>query len=233
MIPLTTKDLEETMKTVILTPNSSLESTTTVESNPSETRENFYFPGCKKDANCNCEICIASINATLDLMPQSAHRSSLTKLSVSRRTIRRSPVPFASPADDSMPKSSNQITPTSLSPPRNPNADASLNFQDKEERKKRELKYEGLFVRFLFGLIVVCGMEYGSSWMVSGVLKNQLWPELVKNMAEHSLVREDLNGRFLFLKNELERFVGNRISSCSSADSVWTISQVQFPKSKN
>lgn len=233
MIPLTTKDLEETMKTVILTPNSSVESTTTVESNPSETRENFYFPGCKKDANCNCEICIASINATLDLMPQSAHRSSLTKLSVSRRTIRRSPVPFASPADDSMPKSSNQITPTSLSPPRNPNADASLNFQDKEERKKRELKYEGLFVRFLFGLIVVCGMEYGSSWMVSGVLKNQLWPELVKNMAEHSLVREDLNGRFLFLKNELEGFVGNRVSSCSSADSVWTISQVQFPKSKN
>lgn len=230
MIPLATKDLEETMKTVILSPNSSVESTTTNESNPSETRENFYFPGCKKDANCNCEICIASINATLDLMPQSAHRSSLTKFSVSRRTIRRSPVPFASPADDSMPKSSNQITPTTLSPPRNPNA--SLDFQIKEERKKRELKYEGLFVRFLFGLIVVCGMEYGSSWMVSKVLKNQLWPELVKNMAEHSWVREDLNGRFLILKNELDGFVGNRVSSCSSADSVWTISQVQLPKSK-
>jgi hypothetical protein len=30
-----------------------------------------YYPKCRKDANCNCEICLASINATLDLMPNS------------------------------------------------------------------------------------------------------------------------------------------------------------------
>ncbi|KAH6769912.1 hypothetical protein C2S52_014715 [Perilla frutescens var. hirtella] len=217
MISRTTKDLEETMKTMILSPNSSAKSTTTMESNPSEKRESFYFPGCKKDANCNCEICIASFNATLDLMPpQSAHRSSLTKLSVLRSKLRRSPVLFPSSADVSTPMSS----PTMVSPPRNPNA--SMNFQ---ERQKKELKYEGLIVRFLLGLALVYGLEYGFSWMVSEGLKTQLWPELVRNMADNSRVREDLNGRFLFLKNELEGFVGNRVSSCSSVDSVWKISQ--------
>lgn len=232
MIRLTTKDIEENMKTVILTPNSSVKSTTTIESNPPETRENFYFPGCKKDANCNCEICIASMKATLDLVPQSAHRSTLTKLSVSKGTrLRRSPVPFASPTDSSMPNSSYQIRPKTLSPPRKPSG--ILNFQEMEERKKKELKYEGFFMRLLFGFILVCVMEYGSSWVVSGVSKNQLWPELVTNMAENSWVREDLKGRFLFLKNELEGLVGKRVSSCSSADSVWKISQVNLPKSKN
>ncbi|CAM0876210.1 unnamed protein product [Alopecurus aequalis] len=31
-----------------------------------------YYPGCRKDANCACEICLASINATRDLLPPEA-----------------------------------------------------------------------------------------------------------------------------------------------------------------
>ncbi|XP_057771677.1 uncharacterized protein LOC130991456 [Salvia miltiorrhiza] len=209
MIVRATKDLEETMKTVIFTPNSSPKSTTTaIGNNPSETRENSYFPGCKKDANCNCEICIASFNATLDLMPQSAQRSSLTQLSVARPKIRRSPVPFASSADVS----------TEIPP-------ASANSGEKVGRRKGEFKCEGFIVRLLFFLIVVYGVECGFSWMISGVLKSQLWPELVENMAGNSGVHEDLNGRFMFLKNELQGFVGIRVSSCNSANSVWKISQ--------
>lgn len=226
MIPRTSKDLQETMKTVILTPNSSVNSTTTTESNPSETRENSYFPGCKKDANCNCEICVASFNATIDLMPQSAHRSSLTKLSVSRPKIRRSAVSFASSADASTPVSRNRINHSTASPPRNPNG--STNFQEKGARRKGESKYEGLMARFLVGLIVISGVEYGFSWMVSGVLRSHLWPELVGNMAVNSRVHEDLNGRFLFLKNELEGFVGERVSSCTSPNAAWKINQVSY-----
>lgn len=120
--------------------------------------------------------------------------------------------------------SRNQISPTTVSPPPSPNG--RMHFQEKRERRKGELKYEGLIVRFLFGLIVISGMEYGFSWIVSGVLKSQLWPELVENMAGDSWVHEDLNGRLVFLKNELEGFVGERVSSCTSANSAWKISQV-------
>ncbi|KAL3638406.1 hypothetical protein CASFOL_017777 [Castilleja foliolosa] len=36
---------------------------------------------------------------------------------------------------------------------------------------------------------------------------------------------EGLNGRFMFLKNGLEEFVGKQVSSCSSVDSTWKNSQ--------
>ncbi|XP_042054776.1 uncharacterized protein LOC121799462 [Salvia splendens] len=61
--------------------------------------------------------------------------------------------------------------------------------------------------------------------MISGGLKSQLSPELVDNMARNSWVHEDLNGKFMFFKNELEGFVGIRVSTCNSANSVWKISQ--------
>ncbi|KAG6428040.1 hypothetical protein SASPL_112288 [Salvia splendens] len=79
-------------------------------------------------------MCIASFNATLDLMPQTAQRSSLTNLSVSRPKIRRSPVPLEEPYE----------------------------FSAKEKRG---------------------------------------------------------------IQNELEGFVGIRVSTCNSANSVWKISQ--------
>ncbi|CAL4927306.1 unnamed protein product [Urochloa decumbens] len=30
--------------------------------------DSCYYPGCRKDANCNCEMCLASIDATRDLV---------------------------------------------------------------------------------------------------------------------------------------------------------------------
>ncbi|CAA7060384.1 unnamed protein product [Microthlaspi erraticum] len=40
-----------------------------------------YFLGCRKDANCICEICFGSINATLDLMSPTVRKSYLTRVS--------------------------------------------------------------------------------------------------------------------------------------------------------
>ncbi|KAK6130210.1 hypothetical protein DH2020_036020 [Rehmannia glutinosa] len=224
MMSRRSKIVEDTMKTMILTPNSSVKSSTTMEGNPSETRDNsFYFPGCRKDANCNCEICIASINATLDLMPNSIHRSSLTKLSVSRPVIRRSPVSFPS-SDLSTPKSSNRIRSVDLSPPTI--STESTIFQEKKAKRRKKGSGYGVFVvRFFLGLILVCGLEYGVSWMVSRVLKAKLSPDLVKNLGENSKNIEGINGKFYFLKNELEGLVGKKVSSCSSIDSVWKINQ--------
>ncbi|GFP84043.1 hypothetical protein PHJA_000547900 [Phtheirospermum japonicum] len=213
------------MKTVIFTPDSSVKSSTTMETNPSETRDSFYYPGCRKDANCNCDICIASINATLDLIPQSIHRSSLTNHSVSRPAIHRSPVSFASSIDLSTPKSSARTRPPEnlLSPPLSPTEISR--FGEKVKRRKRELGIGVSVVRFILGLILVCGVDFGVSWMVSRVLKARLSPGSVMNLGENSKGIEGLDGRFMFLKKGLEGFVGKQVSSCNSVDSAWKISQ--------
>ncbi|KAK4425663.1 hypothetical protein Salat_1760300 [Sesamum alatum] len=214
MIQRRSKILEENMNTVILTPNSSVKST-----NPSETRDSFYFPGCRKDANCACEICIASINATLDLMPHSIRRSPLTKPSTSRPTIPRTPVSFASMADLMTPRSSARISPVTMSPLLDSAASMSV------KRRKRKSGYGVSLMKFLLALTLVFGLEYGVSWMVSGVLKTALTPDIVKNLGEKSWDLEGLNARFHFLRNKLRGLVGNRVSSCSSVDSAWKVNQ--------
>lgn len=201
MNPRKHKTVEESTKMqVMLTPNSSVKSSVTVDSNPGS-----YFPGCRKDANCKCEICVASINATLDLM--STHRSSFTKSYPPRpRTfISATPVSF-----------------NSLSP--SPKSTAPLPIRVKEDSG-----YGVFLFRTFWCLILVFGMEYGVSWMlsVSGVVRARLSPDSVKILGFKSRDFLSLNGGFEFLKNELEGLVGGDVSTCTSVDrSLWKINQV-------
>lgn len=206
---------------VILTPISSVKSSLTVDSsNPSETRDIFYFPGCRKDANCKCEICIASINATLDLVPQSSNRSSFTSSYAPRTFISRSPVSFNSfSADPSTPKSSARSMGVAVSPP--PTLAQRLTDQE-----KKDSGYGAFLLTAFWCLILVFGMEYGISWTVSGVMRARLSPDFVRNLGLKSGDFENLNGRFVFLKNELEGLVGGDVSGCTSVDhSLWKINQ--------
>ncbi|KAH6757108.1 hypothetical protein C2S53_002529 [Perilla frutescens var. hirtella] len=210
---------------MILTPNSSVKSSVTVDSIPSETRDIFYFPGCRKDANCKCEICIASINATLDLVPQSTNRSSFTKSYAPRTFIPRSPVSFNSlSADLSTPRSSAWSTSLAVSPA--PGSTEIVSSQVKEKRRKEDLGYVAFLLRTFWCLILAFGMKYGVSWMVSGVVRARLSPDFVKNLGLKSRDFESLNGRFGFLKSELEGLVGGDVKGCSSVDhSLWKINQ--------
>lgn len=221
--------LQETMKSISTTPNSSLKSTTTIELNQSETRDSYYFPGCRKDASCKCEICIASINSTLDLMPQSASKSSFTKIYPSKQMIPRSPVSVnKSSLLLSTPKSKSSVPVRSFSASPPLNSTARTSFQEKIKRRKRDLGYGVFMVRLILGFIIIFAAEYGFSCMVYGVLKPKLSSDIVKNLGEKSWVFEDFNERLLFLKNELQGFVDNKVSTC--VDSVWKINQVHILK---
>ncbi|KAH8495754.1 hypothetical protein H0E87_018808 [Populus deltoides] len=98
-----------------------------------EERDSCYFPGCRKDANCNCDICLASINATLDLMPVTIQKSSLTKLSTSRANVECTPLSF----DTSI-----ISTPRSISRPKMDSpalkSTARLTLNQKKVKKKKE-----------------------------------------------------------------------------------------------
>ncbi|CAI9118443.1 OLC1v1020016C1 [Oldenlandia corymbosa var. corymbosa] len=216
------------MKSLVLTPNSSTKSsasTTTATSSAasvesqSETRDSFYFPGCRKDANCNCEMCIESMNATLDLMPQSGF-SSLTKFSVSKPVLTRSPVKFnPSLLSTPIPESKNQAH--KMSPPLD--SKARLSFQKRVDKRKREFRFGVSVMRFFLAVCLILAAEFGFSWVVSGVFQPQLSKDIVRNLAEKSRVLGSVNERVSFLNQELWSHVDEATSDCPASE--WKIVQ--------
>ncbi|XP_019168085.1 PREDICTED: uncharacterized protein LOC109163828 [Ipomoea nil] len=207
------------MKSLDSTPSSSAKSSTTIDS---ETRDSCYFPGCRKDANCKCEICIASINATLDLMPKTIQRNSLGKPSA-RGNPRCSPVLF-DPSSFSTPRSSRNPS-APVSPPSNSSASASF-LQEVERDKKEYCGFGAVMVRFLVGLSLVFVVEYGVSSVVSGVFEPELSLDVVRKLSEKSWVSNDLNERLMIFRNEMEKLVDDEVSNCSSSFySQWKVNQ--------
>ena len=127
--------------------------TIAMEDERSETRDSCYYPGCRKDANCNCEICLASINATLDLMPVSVQKTTLTKLSSSHaqnNDIECTPISFNA-LILSTPKSSSR--PVLASPVLK--SSARSNLMEKMEKSETEWVWKGWFVKLVVGLSLI------------------------------------------------------------------------------
>ncbi|PIA31730.1 hypothetical protein AQUCO_04900195v1 [Aquilegia coerulea] len=216
------------MKNMVVFPSSSTKSSTTEDR--SDTRDSCYFPGCRKDANCNCEICLASINATLDLMPMSIQKSSLTKFSATKPIAERTPIRYKPSILSTPSKSTSQI---SASPILKSTAKSNLlEEKDKEKKKKKERSRKGSwnimskFWRFLVVLSVMFAVDSAFSWMVSGVFQPKLSPEVVRKIGEESRFINDFKGKFGFLQRNLEKIIVNgKVSSCSSIDSSWELNQ--------
>ncbi|XVF84539.1 hypothetical protein PTKIN_Ptkin17bG0045000 [Pterospermum kingtungense] len=209
--------------------SSSVKSTTTTmeEDIRSETRDSCYYPGCRKDANCNCEICLASINATLDLMPPTIQKSSFTKLSSSKpNVVDQTPISF-DPSIMSTPKSSSCYLVESPAL----KSTARLNWRENKEKKKKKKKkgkkgsLEGVLWKFLLGLSMVFGLEIGFSWVIGGLVTPALTRDIVRSIGERALVVQDLNGKLRFLQNELKGLANVKVSNCSNTDSIWEIDQ--------
>ncbi|XAR57252.1 hypothetical protein NMG60_11025318 [Bertholletia excelsa] len=210
------------MKTVVLTSSSSVKSSASSTATPvagtttdcrSDSRENScYFPRCRKDANCDCEMCLASINLTLDLMPS----STLTKLSASKPSP-RSPVSF----NPSTPTSSTpKIT---LSPQINSTERVSL--REKPRRKKKELGFGYAMTRLVLALSLIFAAEMGFSGLIFWALNPELSLETVRNVGEKSWVLKGVSEKLEFLQRELEGLTNGEVSNCSSNDSSWKVHQ--------
>ncbi|KAJ6431449.1 hypothetical protein OIU84_018847 [Salix udensis] len=196
-------------------------------SNPNTTameeRDSCYFPGCRKDANCNCDICLASINATLDLMPVTNQKSSLTKLSTSRANVECTPLTF---------DSSIISTPRSISRPEMDSpalkSTARLTLNQKKEKRKKEWSFGswGALFWLVLGSSLLFRVETGFSWEGCRVLRPVFSSDMVRSIGERSWVVQDLNRRLGFLQSELKGFVENgKVSNCSFMDSLWEINQ--------
>jgi hypothetical protein len=205
------------------------ESITKSKSSSNEEENSCYYPGCKKNANCNCEFCIASINATLDLIPN----STLTKFSSSKpnnlnNNNSLSPISFDSSFLSTPENSFRGITtpPTPII-----KSSAKSNQIQRIERNKKEKKrhfYSGVHV---LNVMMVLGFLFFAdivlSKVVSVVFQPSLSPDLIKRVGEKCHEVQDLNGKLRFLQKELRNIVNGEVSNCSFTDTSWEINQVK------
>ncbi|RWR88960.1 sigma non-opioid intracellular receptor 1 [Cinnamomum micranthum f. kanehirae] len=203
------------MKSVTSSSSTKSSSSSSSMGDRSEMRDSCYFPGCRKDTNCSCEICLASINATLDLMPSSAQHSSLTRVVSSTPQRRPTPLLFDMP-----------LTPPLLQ------STAKSRHLEENEKKKKEKKRKGFwvpwwggFVGLLLGVSLIFVVDSGFSWAVSGVFRPVFSVEKVED--DRGGI-EGCGGFGWATAICGEEVVDGKVSNCSAADSSWEIESGDF-----
>ncbi|KAL6008053.1 hypothetical protein ACLOJK_033559 [Asimina triloba] len=186
------------------------------------TRDVCYFPGCRKDMNCNCEICLASISATLDLMPSTAQKSSLTKLSFSGLTPERTPISFSCRTPETRRDCTPGLRSTAKSRP------------PLEEKRRTAWCRKFYFARFLVGVVsMFLVVDPGYRWTVSEIWgpAGRLSPQTIQRIGEESGMLVDLHDRLGFVQRMLEEeLIHGKVFNCTAPDSVWEFNQVGFLK---
>ncbi|KAK7343598.1 hypothetical protein VNO77_12461 [Canavalia gladiata] len=175
-----------------------------------------YFPGCKKDANCNCEICLASINATLDL------KTSLTKLSSSKPNLHCTPISFDTSILSTPTSTASHVS--SSTPLIKSRARARSDSKHNLEKQKKRQNW-CFSATNLLRLLLAFGFLLFFPWAVSGLFQPSFSPDVVKRVGEKCSQQHDLNGKLRFLQKELASIVSWEVSNCSFVDTLWEISQ--------
>lgn len=217
--------------------SSSTTTTTTATVSTEEDSErrdssNCYFPDCRKDANCSCEICLDSLNATLDLMPLSVQRSSLTKLSYAsstfKPTVESTPTSFDPDVVVTTPASVSRPISRVISQPKKKVAKKPKENEEptkkKIEKKRKTLTFVVMRAVLVIGLVLCLELEFG--WVVKGVLKPEFTEEIVRVSGERSQAANDLGAKVRISEDELKGFAKNgKFSSCVDSDSRWRFNQ--------
>ncbi|RWW48545.1 hypothetical protein BHE74_00045361 [Ensete ventricosum] len=171
-----------------------------------------YFPGCRKDTNCHCEICLASIDATRDLIPSGGS----IKLSVSTPT----PSPFLARSPPPSPETGSTVT-----PPSTPVIESWKRSRPSAKAVAKKEESWGLScraVRILVGLFLLWAADMGLSAVIMKDFGSKLTPEVVSRAGEECRVLgNDLKGILELLQQRMEKLVGGRASNCGFVDSFW------------
>ncbi|CAN1310652.1 hypothetical protein LINPERPRIM_LOCUS28159 [Linum perenne] len=188
-----------------------------------------YYPGCKKNANCDCDICLASINATLDLIPFTLHKSdgfisTTTDLDSTPLSFGRSVI--STPISTSQPL---------IATPELKSTARALNLNHMTNKEKDQVKKDctspstsrlKLVITFIF--ILAAGAVF--SLLLPTTLQPVFTADSVRAAAERSwVVKGDLSGRLMLVQNQLRDFAPRvKVSNCSYKNSVWQINQADL-----
>ncbi|XP_020590465.1 uncharacterized protein LOC110031557 [Phalaenopsis equestris] len=197
-----------------------------------------YFPGCRKETNCDCKICLASINATLDLIPTG---SSITKISslgkraatsvgkrvatsVGKRAATPPPRPVMEPATP--PATPDHLIPTqsfSLTPPIESTAKSRPHIRGISGNKG------GFCVLGLWKLMVFAGILFFAAVELKFVMEGfgpKLTMEMLEQFVEDSGCQAaDLRARLRILELKVAEVVDGGVLNCSSLNTAWKMKQ--------
>uniref|UniRef100_A0ACD5WAA3 Uncharacterized protein n=1 Tax=Avena sativa TaxID=4498 RepID=A0ACD5WAA3_AVESA len=195
-----------------------------------------YYPGCRKDANCACEICLASINATRDLLPPEA-ASARRCFGEAARDRRPGSRPLFLGRGGTPPPSGSEVTEPWTPPPQ-------LRSTAKSRQAAREADANGAGRKgagslsspdwAIYALTVLAFLLL--LWVDTGLVPEaasrgfgpKLSPEAVSRVGQEArLAPAGLAHKLRFLERGVGQLVGGerKIHNCSSKDSVWRLEQ--------
>ncbi|XP_044948746.1 uncharacterized protein LOC123398332 [Hordeum vulgare subsp. vulgare] len=183
-----------------------------------------YYSGCRKDANCACEICLASINATRDLLPPEA--ASARRCFAAAARDRRPGTRSLFLARDGGTTPGSAVT-EPWTPPLRSTAKSRRDAAAAKARRSSSPDW-ALYALTVLGFLLLLWVDTG---LVPEVAARgfgpKLSPEAVARLGhEARLAPAELGHRLRFLERGVGQLVGaGRFSNCSSKDSVWRLQQ--------
>lgn len=194
--------------------------------------DSCYYPGCRKDANCACEICLASIDATRDLV-RAPEAASARRFFAGAARDRRPALLFGGRAagtgsDSTEPPWTPPMRSTAksrLAPVREP-APARSRAARGGDRSHDWPLYAATVLGFLLLLWVDTGLVPEAAARGFGP---KLSPEAFAQVgADARLAPGGLEHKLRVLERRVRQLVGGEgIANCSSRDSVWRFHQVR------
>ncbi|EER93464.1 hypothetical protein BDA96_01G095800 [Sorghum bicolor] len=192
--------------------------------------DSCYYPGCRKDANCACEICLASIDATRDLV-RAPEAASARRFFAGAARDRRPALLFGGRAagtgsDSTEPPWTPPMRSTAKSrraPVREP-APARSRAARGGHRSHDWPLYAATVLGFLLLLWVDTGLVPEAAARGFGP---KLSPEALAQVgADARLAPGGLEHKLRILERRVRQLVGGEgIANCSSRDSVWRFQQ--------
>eukprot|EP00249_Psilotum_nudum_P001746 c14402_g1_i2 orf=206-1228(-) len=190
-----------------------------------QTPSDSYFLECRKDTQCKCSMCEASIHATLDLRPSNHLFSPITNTVES--AIREHSVTSKLRGKENKwlnwddcetvatpPQKENGRTARAQSLPRD--ADSCRQGTPKRTAPWNRRVLQLLFLIFLAEFLGPCCM--------SCLYRPALTSECVKRTAESSVTRNKLVDRLDYVRYKLSSSVlSGSVSNCTGANSLWTL----------
>lgn len=203
-----------------------------------------YFPDCRKDAQCSCNMCVASFRATLDLRPSNNLFSSITNSSDSPSMNFMSPSPIPRGKENQWPNSeiskNRPSTPTRKEFRRMPTSalystgkyrpnifddetdEESITAAKKNIAKNKKKGGLGRKLCIIFCLLL---LEFVVPWCLSGIFIPAFSADKVKGIAVESMARRRLPDRLDFVARRMARVVSGQVSNCTGSDSTWKLEQ--------
>lgn len=203
-----------------------------------------YFPDCRKDAQCSCNMCVASFRATLDLRPSNNLFSSITNSSDSPSMNFMSPSPIPRGKENQWPNSeiskNRPSTPTRKEFRRMPTSalystgkyrpnifddetdEESITAAKKNIAKNKKKGGLGRKLCIIFCLLL---LEFVVPWCLSGIFIPAFSADKVKGIVVESMARRRLPDRLDFVARRMARVVSGQVSNCTGSDSTWKLEQ--------